>query len=240
MRPMLDLHHNSEATNSIETLSAAAWNQLPPAKAHPRHITPHWTRRLPDPLGAALNKLRKTRTTLDDVAAAAETWVPQPIPTAATPVPHPAVPPAPATAFEVSSEEPSELPIPMSVADRRRFPRRSSECTVTVVERSETEQLTPREIDWLLQSGRDVGRLLDLSQTGLCLLLDHDVAVDSEVILRISNEQLNRHVDASAKVVRSYRTGQGRFSVHCKALHEFTLDELQDLGRPVVVNHVLA
>lgn len=243
---MLDLQNNSEVTESIETLSVAGWSQLPPSKALPRHIPTHWSRHLPDPLGAALNKLRRTRTTLDDVAAAADSWGQSPPPSAATPasllVEQADLPTAttdPGSHPELPAAAESELPIAIPAVDRRRFPRRSSECLVTVVERSATAELTPREVDWMLQSSRDAGRLLDLSQTGLCLLLDHDLAIDSEVLLRISNPQLDRYVDASAKVVRSYRTGQGRYSIHCQALNDFTLDELQDLGRPVVVNHVL-
>ncbi|MES2793066.1 MAG: PilZ domain-containing protein [Planctomycetota bacterium] len=128
----------------------------------------------------------------------------------------------------------------VTTGDRRRFPRRQSECMVTVLERRQTDQLTPQQIDRWLQAGRSVGRLLDISQAGLCLLLDREIAKDTEVLLRISNQQLNRHIDCTATVVHSHLTGQGRFSIHCRVLNEFTLSDLQDLGRPLAVGHVLA
>src|SRR5205085_1704620 len=103
-------------------------------------------------------------------------------------------------------------------SDRRMFPRRQSECSVTLVFRRETQRLTPREIDWLLQTGSLRGRLLDISQTGLCLLWNEQIPDNAEVVLRISNPQLNRHVDATARVINSKPGGHGRFSIHCRVV----------------------
>ncbi len=111
---------------------------------------------------------------------------------------------------------------------------------MTLLERHETNRLTPQEIDWWLQSSRTVGRLIDISQTGLCMQFDREITKDTEVLLRISNQQLNRQLDSVAKVISSSPIAPGKFSVHCRTLHDFTLAELQDLGRPVIEGHVLA
>lgn len=146
---------------------------------------------------------------------------------------HASILPLPLRSSALADESPGH-------SDRRRFPRRSSECAVALIERHQTSQLTPQEIDWLLQSSRHVGRLLDISQTGLCLLLDCELQNGTEVLLRISNHDLNRHVDSSATVLRSQSAGHGKVSVHCAVQREFSLDQLQDLGRPQFATHVLA
>ena len=115
--------------------------------------------------------------------------------------------------------------------ERRRFPRRQSECAVAVIDRQRAAGLTPQQVDWLLQASREVGRLIDISQAGLCLLTSGDLKVGSEVLLRISNYHLNRHVDNTATVIRAQATGHGQVTVHCVVQREFTLDQLQDLGR---------
>ena len=101
--------------------------------------------------------------------------------------------------------------------------------------------MTPHEIDlWLREVGH-VGRLLDISQTGLCLQLNREIAPDSELILRITNHHLKSHVDTVAKVVHSRTIGQERYTIHCRVLNPFTRAQLQDLGRPPVdAGHVLA
>ena len=199
-------------------------------KSHPRHQATHWTRRLQDPLGTALLRLIRARTTLDEVDSAAPSWEGR-----TELVAHPdsqSVDETEALRPELSPGC-TDLPVvepAVTGTDRRGFPRRPSECSVTLIERHETSQLTPQEIDWWLQSSRTVGRLLDISQTGLCLQLDREIAHETEVLLRISNHQLDRYVDATAKVIHSNRTGRGQFSVHCRALHDLTLAELQDLA----------
>ena len=237
MTVMLDLHTTPEVTDGT-VLSNSAPNQ---ATFRLRQQTTHWTRRLPDPLGAALLKLRSTRTTLEAVDAASASWE------RAQTFPAPSISPQRVAEAELSCRElPSQSDdqagstIPVSGEDRRAFPRRQSECLVTVLHRYETRHLKPRETDCLLQNGRVVGRLLDISQTGLCLMLGEVIADNSELVLRISNQQLNRHVDASAQVIHSQHVGHGRFSIHCRVLRDFTLSELQDLGRPLIVGHVLA
>lgn len=194
----------------------------------------HWSQRVPDALGTALRRLNGRHQPIE---------VCQPVVTdeqtvqahaadefEVTPAifPHPAV---------VQKEETESQP---TGADRRRFPRRRSECSVSIVERNQVEGLTPRETDWLLRSSQDVGRLLDVSQTGVCMQLSHAISVGSEVLLRISNDQLNRHVDSAATVVHCQYIVPQKYSIHCQVLFDFTLDQLQDLGRPLVSNHILA
>lgn len=221
------------------------WGNRTPQQATPRPLAGHWSQRVRDPLGAALQRLQEHRSVLEVLEATAESVQTSSLKSAA---PESVAP----ESVESEDAEMSAAIIPIkplnsiSTAksyvglERRRFPRRQSECEVALIGRQETHELTPQETDWLLRPSRQVGRLLDISQTGLCMLLDVDVAVGSEVLLRISNHQLNRHVDNAAKVVRSQPAGHGRVCVHCQVLQDFTLDQLQDLGRPQIANHALA
>lgn len=216
------------------------WGNRTPRPVTSRPLAGHWSQRVRDPLGAALLRL-KTHHSAIEVLEATAASVPLPPPQSV----------GLATA-EPSDAEMSAVIIPIKLlnsmdesgpyigAERRRFPRRQSECEVALIDRQQTNELTPQEIDWLLRSSRQVGRLLDISQTGLCLLLDAEVSPGSEVLLRISNHQLNRNVESAARVVRSQPAGHGRVCVHCQVLQDFTRDQLQDLGRPLFLNHALA
>jgi hypothetical protein len=203
--------------------------------------TYHWTKRLRDPLGDALARIKSG----NQPAKSSEHATNESTPSAVE-----------LSAPSVTSIQP-ELPVtlPMFTAEnvtcdsvaptsdhmnRRKFPRRHSECRVMVVRRSETVGLTPQQIDWLLDSGRAIGRLQDLSQLGICLLLKHDIPVDTEVLLRISNEKLGRPVDVSANVIRSQPAHPGTYSIHCQTQRNFTLDELQDLGQPIPPAQIFA
>ncbi len=231
---MLEVSTESEATQ--QAMPFGVFRSATP-QARSRPAINHWSQRVKDPLGKALLRLHGQRDILDlmESAVPAVEKV-QPVVEA----PDVAVDDSTESIFPLQQIQTPSLVEPSSGSERRRFPRRQSECSVTLVERAQTLELTPRETDWLLQSSRAVGQLLDISQTGLCLLVEKDLAIGSEVLLRISNPQLQRTVDSAATVVRSQPSGAGRFSIHCVVLREFTLDQLQDLGRPQISNHVLA
>lgn len=216
------------------------WGDRKPRQVPLRQLAGHWSERVRDPLGAALLRLNTQQSALDVLEATAESVQsspPKSVVMNRVDQEHVESPPT------VLSPQPSgstDVSQTFAGSERRRFPRRQSECEVTLIDRQQTLDLTPQETDLLLRSSSQVGRLLDLSQTGLCLLQDVDVALGSEVLLRISNHQLNRHVDSAAKVVRSQSAGHGRFCIHCEVLQGFSLDQLQDLGRPLIHNHALA
>lgn len=142
--------------------------------------------------------------------------------------------------FDTAPIKAVRVPAKDDKGNRRRFPRRHSECRVAIVYRSETTGLTPQQIDWLLKSGRTTGQLQNISQLGICLMLSSEIPAETEVLLRISNDQLKRSVDMSAKVLRSQAVQPGNFSIHCQTLRDFTLDELQDLGQPPIVPQVFS
>lgn len=201
----------------------------------PRELN-HWTKRLRDPLGDALARIKSGN------HARAQEAPPAPEPETRTTSSKQA-----ATAI-ASIEVQFPITVPMSLSqdvagdhdtaakagNRRKFPRRQSECSVAIVPRSETVGLTPRQIDCLLESEPTIGRLQDLSQIGICLLHSSDIAADSEVLLRIVNDKLGRQIDVSARVIRCLSVRHGVFSIHCRTLRDFTLDELQDLGQPLL------
>jgi hypothetical protein len=203
--------------------------------------TYHWTKRLRDPLGDALARIKSGNQQAKSSEHATNETAPSTVEQSAL------------SATSIQPELPVTLPMfaaedatcdsvtPASDhVNRRKFPRRHSECRVALVRRSETDGLTPQQIDWLLDSGRSIGRLQDLSQLGICLLLKHDIPAETEVLLRISNEKLGRPVDVSADVIRSLPAHPGAFSIHCQTQRNFTLDELQDLGQPIPPAQIFA
>ena len=235
---MLDSLTAAEVTETHPPLNLSPSSQSP-IKTHPRYQATHWTRRLNDAVGTALQKLKSPQGALE---GSAQSCV-EPVTVSdssensgATSQPEMLLQ---ALAFE--NEQQADAPAVLSELDRRGFPRRSSECSVAVLERSQTEELTPQEIDRWLAAGGTTGKVLDISQTGLCLQLQREIASDTEIVLRVSNQKLNRHVDTAARVVHSRYIGQGRYSIHCCVLNPLTVADLQDLGRPpLAAGHVLA
>lgn len=189
----------------------------------------HWTGRLRDPLGDALARIKardERPGTIEHAPQATQRDTSDPIAESV----FPSILPMHELNAGLSHEE-------LTLADcgnRRKFPRRRSECRVAIVRRSETEGLTPQQIDWLLESGRAIGRLKNLSQLGICLILASTIASETEVLLRITNDDIGRHVDVTALVIGSQAGNSGTFTIHCRTLRDFTLDELQDLGQPVL------
>ncbi|MDB5384936.1 MAG: hypothetical protein JWM11_582 [Planctomycetaceae bacterium] len=192
----------------------------------------HWTKRLRDPLGDALARINSGNRSDLFVESVAATTKESGAIQSSDPVPlFQSEFPETLSMFAPASNTAVHSPIRNGQENRRKFPRRQSECRVTVVRRSETVGLTPQKIDWLLESGATHGRLQNLSQLGICLLLTHELPAETEVLLRIANEKLGRYVDVTAHVVRSQLTQSGTFSIHCRSLRDFTRDELQDLGQ---------
>lgn len=235
---MLDSLTAAEVTETPPPLHLSPQSQAP-IQAHPRYQATHWTRRLNDAVGTALQKLKLPHRPLEGAGRSGAEASP-----AAVSSEHSAATSQPemllqALAFE-NLQQP-DAPAVLSELDRRGFPRRSSECSVAVLERSQTHELTPQEIDRWLAAGSTAGKVLDISQSGLCLQWHREIASDTEIVLRISNQKLNRHVDSVAKVIHSRHTGHGRYSIHCQVLNPLTAADLQDLGRPpLAAGHVLA
>jgi hypothetical protein len=190
----------------------------------------HWTGRLRDPLGDALARIK------------ARSQHPAPVGQASKAVQRENSDSVVEFSFratlpmrERNQIEISEQSTPSDCSNRRKFPRRRSECNVSIVRRSETAGLTPQQIDWLLESGRAIGRLKNLSQLGICLVLASVIAAETEVLMRITNDEIGRHVDITAQVIGSQAAHSGTFTIHCRTLRDFTLDELQDLGQPILM-----
>lgn len=202
----------------------------------------HWTKRFRDPLGEALTRISLAKNSPNgiDTTVALQQQMAESEEAAESDASILPLPPVTLPMFDTAQDSAVHTGLHGESDNRRRFPRRHSECRVAIVQRVETLELTPRETDWLLESGRSVGRLQDLSQLGICLLLDREIPAGTEVLLRIANEQIQRSVDMSARVVRCQPARPGTYSIHCQTLREFTLDELQDLGQPILSPRVFA
>ena len=105
----------------------------------------HWSRRFRDPLGDALTRIQRSKTAKPDEVTLASVDTPcsatQEVSQSPATETLPFAPAKPQ--YTLSSGRPG------ATGNRRKFPRRHSECQVVILPRAETHDLTPREIDWL-------------------------------------------------------------------------------------------
>jgi hypothetical protein len=92
------------------------------------------------------------------------------------------------------------------VENKRVFPRVTVTCPVLYRESSSKR--------W------QVGRLVDFSATGVCMICDDNLPIDSEISIQIKpgSQKTVPALSASGVVVRSVTTDEQRFEVSCKIL----------------------
>jgi hypothetical protein len=115
--------------------------------------------------------------------------------------------------------------------DRRRLPRRESECIVSICRCRGDERLTAARTAWMLHATKLKGRLFDVSMSGVAFHIKEPLAAGSRILLRISNFTLDKHVDTSATILRSRAASDGNWDVVCRFDKNLTFEQIHTVGR---------
>ena len=137
------------------------------------------------------------------------------------------------------SELTSSPEVPSNPKDRRAHPRRESGCEVSVCPCAAHEGMTPQQIEWALHSTELKGRLVDVSMSGLALELSDPVEAQSRVFLRISNRNLDRRIDTSARILRCTSGGAGHWNIVCRLEKNLSFEQLHYLGRHLFASTIV-
>jgi len=120
----------------------------------------------------------------------------------------------------VASAVVESLPVPETVSstpeltgDQRYFPRRTAAGFVSVVRFPPGAEVTPQWTDWLMQTSGLTGELVDLSRSGLALVLLQPFTMGDAVVVRLSQQDSDDTLDAVAEVVRSIDLGDQRWKI---------------------------
>jgi hypothetical protein len=118
-----------------------------------------------------------------------------------------------------------------SAAERRKLPRRESECIVSVWPCRGEERLTGDRISWLLHSTKLKGRLMDVSMSGVAFHLTESLPAESRILLRIANRTIDKQVDTTAVVLRSRAARDGGWDLVCRFEKNLTFEQIHTVGR---------
>jgi hypothetical protein len=118
-----------------------------------------------------------------------------------------------------------------STAEQRHFPRRSAEGFVSVVRYPASAELTPQWTDWLMQTTGLTGELVDLSRSGLALLLLQPLTVGDALVVRLSHQETADTLDAVVEVVRVVDLGDQRWKITAQFTKPLAFDAAYGFAR---------
>jgi hypothetical protein len=130
-----------------------------------------------------------------------------------------------------SNTTPDNLSGRLSGMDRRRLPRRESDCIVSICRCRGEERLTAERIAWMLHATKLKGQLIDVSMSGVGFYIKESLAAGSEILLRISNRMVDKQVDTSATIIRSRPVSKGGWDVVCRFHKNLTFEQIHTVGR---------
>lgn len=115
--------------------------------------------------------------------------------------------------------------------DRRECPRRDSFGFVSVARFPQGSDVTPQWLDWLLETSGIAGELIDLSMSGVALLLLQPLSEQEEVALRLTQRESTLSIDTTARVIRSIDIGDGRWKIVAQFRQPLTFEQAFHLSQ---------
>lgn len=110
-------------------------------------------------------------------------------------------------------------------ADQRQFPRRTAAGLVTLVRSSPDMPLDRATTDWLLRTSGLTGELVDLSRSGVALVLVQPLELGDTVIVRLSQQDRPESLETAAEVIRVVDLGDQRWKIMARFAKPLGFDE---------------
>ncbi len=115
--------------------------------------------------------------------------------------------------------------------DRRRYPRHEGVGRVRVFRLADASSADPGSVAWRLHAAEIDGTLIDISLSGVALVLNAPLKVGEALMLRITSRTFGCTVDQAARVIRTQSLEPGQWKVICRFKNVLPVEQVRLLGR---------